>query len=428
MLFSTFSLRPPLPATYSRINDDSRAITTTTQQQQLILTATQMITSSDKNNDLRKSKLSRRISQRKFCTVKSSFLFRMYVACHILRLTTETRFTALVLLHRYTQAKNEVASPRYYDNDEEEKNSNVIDENERNLPWIGAVCLFLACKTEEEPRRLRDVVNMARMVLSSSSTLSTSKTKIKTPSLSISNKTIVDDVILSMNLSKPPSLNEEEYWDSKKKVIETEQMVLRWLGFDCSVSHPHRAIYWILEKEIEASRFRRETQEKMSNIYEPLLSSSLLDENNLRLTIPTPKKQKYDNTSYINDNNNFSNVTRNKLLPLAFRRLNDALFYPKALRWGVVELACAALDLATYVSEVSEVNDEDDAATSNTSVIHDNEIGNHSYGSISSNNKLIFQKEWWKRYDVSNEALDGCKNSLKEATSYLKTVNDRTIT
>ena len=32
------------------------------------------------------------------------------------------------------------------------------------------------------------------------------------------------------------------------------------------------------------------------------------------------------------------------------------------------------------------------------------------------------RKEWWKRYEVSNEDFNDCKNNLKEATSYLKTV------
>jgi len=408
MLYSTFSLRPPLP----NINDDNMASTTststTTQQQQSMLTTTQK-TSESNNND------NRSLLRQHSCAVKSSFIFRMYFACHILRVTTETRFTAVVLLHRFIQAKNKAGSQTDYDNGEEENN-----EDDDNLPWIGAVCLFLACKTEEEPRRLRDVINMARMVLSEN------------------NKTNSDDDIITLNLSQPPLLNEEAYWDSKKKAIETEQMVLRWLGFDCSVSHPHRMMWMILENEIEVWRLStqtKETKQTITDIYKPLLSTSLLDENNLRVPIPIPKKRKYDNATHVDDNG-AGNVNdlyesfkhgatiQDKFLPSAFQRLNDALFYPAALKWDVVELACAALDLAA--DGLEEDDEDNDAIYNDTSVIRNKRKNDNTNGRFS--NKSIFKKGWWKRYEVSNEAFDGCKNSLKEATSYLKTVTTTTIT
>ena len=34
----------------------------------------------------------------------------------------------------------------------------------RDFKWIFSACLFLACKSEEEPRRLRDVINCAHMI------------------------------------------------------------------------------------------------------------------------------------------------------------------------------------------------------------------------------------------------------------------------
>ena len=267
-----------------------------------------------------------------------------------------------------------------------------------------------------------------------------------------------------MNLTTPPSLNEEAYWDSKRKAIETESIVLRWLGFDCSVSHPHRAVYWILEKEIEvwqqllllskSKSIQNQAQKTAKEVTTTQTSSLLLDEKNIRLTHPIPAgKQNYDNAAAdnnnhgtdnfnhsnddiifkINNNNNGSTVTilRDKLLLFSFRRLNDALFYPIALQWGIVEMACAALDLAVHrLEEVENGNNDDVDGTSNdttTLLIHNNKdssIKNNS--SIS--NKSFFKKEWWKRYGVCNESFDGCRDSLKEATSYLENLSTTTAT
>ena len=399
MLYSNFSLRPPLPRRE--------------EQMSIIIPS---LENDDASNDERGKKI------RRYCVVESSFLYRMYVACHILRVKTETRFTALVLLHRY--AFN--SSQGNYDNKEEENNDEI-------LPWIGAACLFLACKTEEEPRRLRDVINMARMVLSSSSSTSLS-------SLSTASSKISEGNILFMNLSQPVRLNEKAYWDSKKKVIETEQLVLRWLGYDCSVSHPHRAVYWILQKELEPYCLTPEIYPQKSNSYQQQsvsASSSSTDKNksDLNLTTPIDKKRKYDNALRTNEDNinkvtiHVNNTIQSNLLSSAFRRLNDALFYPKALQWGTVVLACAALDLSANVVEVSQVtNRKKDRSTSttnnDTASSRDNERDidrNNDGGGMSDNHEFVFLKNhWWKRYEVSDEDFNGCRKSLLQATSYLE--------
>jgi len=179
-------------------------------------------------------------------------LYRMYIACHILRLGTEARFSALVFLHRYTRAVS--------------KEGVGATSTRMDWRWVAAACLFLACKAEEEPRRLRDVINLAHMLLSTEDG---------------------DDgnEVIALQ-EEPPHLN-EEYWEAKKKIVETEQVVLRWLAFDISVSHPHRAVFLLLEKED-------------SNI-------------------------------------------RDTLLPVAFRRLSDILFHGPALQHLVLELASAAI-------------------------------------------------------------------------------------
>lgn len=214
-------------------------------------------------------------------------LYRMYIACHILQLGYEARFTALVLFHRYTRAvKGDGADPT----------------------WAAASCLFLACKAEEEPRRLRDVINLAHMLLSTSRDESA-------------------HIVLKI---EPPHLN-EDYWDAKKKIVETEQIVLRWLAFDVSVSHPHRAVSLILEKD---------------------------------------------------------ELVRDKIVPIAFRRLNDALFHGPALEHLALEMACAAIELARVEIEIGNVT--------------------------------LFKGRWWGKFNVSNEALEETKKHLNEATYLLK--------
>jgi hypothetical protein len=84
--------------------------------------------------------------------------------------------------------------------------------------------------------------------------------------------------------------------------------------------------------------------------------------------------------------------SRDILHPIAFRRLNDALFHGPALRHLVLELACAAIALA--VEEVKESG-------------------------------IVLPEEWWNLY-VTEEALQSAKKELEEATDYLKRCSENT--
>lgn len=138
--------------------------------------------------------------------LKHSLLCRMFVAAKVLKLSNETRFSSLVLLHRYFDAQKEDSSV--------------------NWKWIAAACLFLGTKGEEEIRRLRDILNVADMLefgaQDSSSTLET------------------------INVKNKPMLLDEDYWKAKEQLVVTEQHVLRILQFDVCVSHPHRAVAVLL--------------------------------------------------------------------------------------------------------------------------------------------------------------------------------------
>jgi len=177
-------------------------------------------------------------------------LCRLYLAADILQFDVEPRFSALVFLHRYATAIGDEGLEKY---------KTISD-----WKWVGAACLFLACKADEEPRRLRDVINLAEMLF-----------------------VIEDDENWIKMSEHPPGLN-ERYWEAKKKVVETEQLVLRWIMFNISVAHPHRAVVLLLEKAMQ----------------------------------------------------------RDVLITAAFRHLNDALFHAPALTFSALELAVAAIELA----------------------------------------------------------------------------------
>jgi len=337
------------------------------------------------------------------------FLARMCVACEVLVLATETRFTALVLLHRYAQARREREQMREReqerDGSTDTNQQKEDDDDDDDWPWIGAACILLACKAEEEPRRLRDVVNVARMVLSN---VGSNRDKgnhrggngdgTNTNTNSNTNTTVV------VNLTRPPALD-DRYWESKQKTIETEQLVLSWLGFDCSVSHPHRAVHQILDRELAGGRIARRNRDGNGNYNGNGNGNSEPPNKRARATKESP-----DGTNRNHDSDHYR--SRNQLLSLAFRRLNDALVYPEALRWGVTELACAALDLAAEDPAQDPVADTHQKHTTTNSIID------------SSNTDLgvgtIFRNEWWRRYKVCSERFRGCRNSLREATSRLE--------
>lgn len=136
-------------------------------------------------------------------------LHKLWIACHILELHHETRFTSLVLLHRYYAY------------------STGKNEEGMSYKWIGAACLLLGCKMEETSRRLRDFINVAIM-------------------LDFGLETNTDDSTVVTIQSQPPDLN-SEYWKAKEDLVAAEQAVLRVLAFEVTISHPHRLVKILLD-------------------------------------------------------------------------------------------------------------------------------------------------------------------------------------
>ena len=251
-------------------------------------------------------------------------LYQTYISCDILRLSTETRFSAMVFVHRYMIA---VETNKPENSAKQSETSREASDDKAGSRWIWAACLFLACKAEEEPRRLRDVINLAHMLSSSSSSSSSSKD--------------IHNNIISI-ADSPPALD-NHYWDSKKVIVAAEQSVLRWLGFDTTVIHPHRAAKILLE-------------------------------------------------------GCSTNTSTERLQAIAFRRLNDALFYTPALTHSALELACAAIHLA--LGEVERVEGREAVRV-------------HGWG-----------QDWWGKFGISNDGIERTKEDLEKATEYLRSVAD----
>jgi hypothetical protein len=276
--------------------------------------------------------------------------YRMFVACHVLRLGTVTRFTAVVLLHRYSHAvttgsKKSKPQPQLQPNNKNHKEEKDLCE----WKWVAAACLFLACKAEEEPRRLRDVINLAHQLLAPSAVLPTS---------SSTSSFQEEEGYELLNIRMDPPQLDEAYWQAKKQIVAAEQTVLRWLAFDVSVSHPHRAVRVLLDHMVPSST---------------TTTATVLQQQKLQL--------------------------------IAFRRLNDALFYAPALCHGALDLACAAIVLAT------EEEKEENGATTWVDQLPMSLLIPASLGSA----------HWWNAYQVSDETLQSTKEDLKTASVILKT-------
>ena len=242
-------------------------------------------------------------------------LCSLLVAARVLRLSIEATYTAAVLLHRYRLATAK------------DKEQNVAP----GVDWVPGACLYLACKSEEEPRRLRDVINCVRMIrgVPSSGNDTTNTPEKQTtsspqerPDAHVSHsepqrnatgescKGIGSTVTVQWN-ANPPHLD-KDYWQDKAYIVPIEQLVLRWLGFDVTVSHPHRAVVLLVQ-----------------DVY------------------------------YKNKNDPFRMHQR---IARAWEYLNHGIFSVASLRHSALALAVAALQLA--IMEEDEDNSDDEVDVS----------------------------------------------------------------
>ena len=300
-----------------------------------------------------------------------SMLCRMYASAGVMQLGSETRFTSLVLFHRYYLASTVIGIISLEESSttsQTDSSSTAVSEKWReHLGTVAASCLFLGCKVEEEHRRIRDVINVSHMfdfAGSRGDTRSGLGKSIRTNGEPISDDqqqsaaTANDDIIHIHEAKSPPNLD-DDYWKAKEQIVATEQEVLRMLHFDVGVSHPHRAVLLILDG------------------------------------------------LGINATANEGRTLANK----SFTALNDALFYPPALRHGVLSLACGAIRLAAGNGER-----KDGPKSSGGSGV------GAAAADVSSSSFLPLPGAWWRRFDVSNADIEIVIKSLERARTSLRSV------
>ena len=139
----------------------------------------------------------------------------LVIACRVLRVSMETTFTAACLLHRYATAA--AACPK---------------------DWVVASVIFLACKTEEEHRRLRDLINLVHMI----------GMKEDAKETAISETADTPTAISQLTWNPTPPKLDDNYWDNKQRIVQAEQHVLRCLAFDVHVAHPHRLVVLLVQE------------------------------------------------------------------------------------------------------------------------------------------------------------------------------------
>ena len=232
-----------------------------------------------------------------------------------------------------------------------------------HLGTVAASCLFLGCKVEEEHRRIRDVINLSHMfdfarargdtgIGKSAPTNGESIGADQLPA-AIAN----DDTIHIHEASSPPDLD-DDYWTAKEKIVATEQEVLRMLHFDVSVGHPHRAVLLILD--------------------------------GLGINVTTNEGRTLANKS--------------------FMALNDALFYPPALRHCVLPMACGAIRL---VAENGETKDDSKSSGGGVGA---------PPADVPSLSALLPPGAWWRRFGVSDADIEIVIKSLEGARMSIRSI------
>jgi hypothetical protein len=167
----------------------------------------------------------------------------LLVTCRSLRLSLEGTFTAACLLHRYAlRVPDNEDAPVVVTSTTTSKESSLHcspdDTNDDDpWPWRVASLIFLACKTEEEHRRLRDLINLVRMIL---------PVVGSTHESSSSPNAITTTTTILRWQPDPPALD-DAYWKDKERLVQAEQAVLRGLAFDVHVAHPHRLVVLVAQ-------------------------------------------------------------------------------------------------------------------------------------------------------------------------------------
>jgi hypothetical protein len=281
-------------------------------------------------------------------------LCRIYLASQMMELGSESRFASIIIFRRYCCRFNKVLYQSWQKQqiDQKDKNSthDLIPTNQelrqikRHLGRIAAACLFLGCKAEEEPRRIRDVINLSSILdfedIGSDGSAQSKDNNGDLIDTSLEQSATIEPLVIRESQQPPPL--DDKYWSDKENMVSIEQQLLRMLQFDTLVSNPYRSVLVIME----TLNFGQGT------------------------------------TTDHNDRNNNSLLSPRASEALIFRAwtlLNeisiDAVYGAIILRVPVVTLACAVISVAAA------------AANRNNGV------------------KDLLPDEWWRALDVSTNEL-----------------------
>ena len=299
-------------------------------------------------------------------------LCRMYAASQAMELGSESTFTGQILFHRHVRQFYHLVAHKKHP---QKHQSQEVMQIKKYLGSVAAACLFLGCKMEEEPRRIRDVINLSHV-------LNFSSWDDDTDAASISNSTAdplteapggeqkqrykqnstegnTNTPIIIVEANHPPLLD-ESYWSAKEQMVSTEQHVLRMISFDTTVCHPHRCVLIIMET----------------------LGFGVGKSNN-------------DN----NNNNNQWLLSCDKsqnLISRSWRVLNEAVLDPRgvALQYPVIALSCAAISLAA------------DGVGASYCLQHHGDKQNDS-------GNIALPEYWWRALDVSTKDITSLQKVLQ---------------
>lgn len=249
-------------------------------------------------------------------------LCRIHLASQALLIGTESRVTSMVLFHRYF-AKYTHRFVQFIDPDRVKTQMDIQQLifndplHRKHLGTVASACIFLACKTENETKKIRDVVNLSHML--------DFQGNIQRTSISCRDNCTFHTTVPIVEAASPPLLD-EQYWEAKQVLVSTEQALLRFISYDVHVSHPHRILVLCLD--------------------------------HLFLLV----NQKVDMMQHLRIGDMDSLHVYPSLLQKAWRIINDTLFYPPCLRLPTLAVVAVSIQLAIQEYKDEERRRDDDTA------------------------------------------------------------------